>query len=77
MTTNDRDMSLDAVEARIDRAWDMVSALCKPRGREGSREWVMSIPARPNHDPDLVIGVALRDARDLLKRLRAAPEEKS
>jgi hypothetical protein len=37
----------------------------------------MSIPARPNHDPDLVIGVALRDARDLLKRLRAAPEEKS
>lgn len=67
---SERDTSLDAIEARIGTAHEMVVALCKPRGSEGSREWIMSIPARDDYDPDLVIGAALRDAQLLLARLR-------
>ena len=48
-----------AIRARAEKARDMVSALCKPRNAEGAREWIMHIPARPDHDPDLVIGDAL------------------
>jgi hypothetical protein len=44
----------------------MVSALC-----DGKRDWIMSIPARPDHDPDLVIGEALRVADDLYDALKA------
>ena len=50
--------------AKIDRAYDVVSALC-----EGKREWLMSIPARPDHDPDLIIGDALLTARNEIARL--------
>lgn len=52
--------------AKIDRAYDVVSALC-----EGEREWLMSIPARPDHDPDLIIGDALLVARNEIARLAA------
>lgn len=45
------------VLGRIKAAQAMVADLC-----EGKREWIMSIPARPEHDPDLVIGEALREA---------------
>lgn len=51
---------------RIKRAWDMVLALCKPRGSDGSREWMMSIPARRDYDPDLVIGDGLEAGEEAL-----------
>lgn len=53
--------------AKIDRALDMVAALCKPRGAPDKREWIMSIPARPDYDPDIVIADALIAARDALR----------
>jgi hypothetical protein len=37
----------------------MIHSLCIPPGSPGHRDWVMSIPARPNYDPDLVIANAL------------------
>jgi hypothetical protein len=58
-------LDLAAIRGRARAASDMVHALCQPRGTEGSREWVMSIPARPSHDPDLVIAASLRDIEDL------------
>lgn len=58
--------------ATIKRASDMVDALCKPRGTEGAREWVMSIPVRPDYDPDIVIGDGLTVGKKALKRLEEA-----
>ena len=72
---SERAMDHDSIKARIDKAHEMVSALCRPRGSEGSREWVMSIPVREDHDPDVVISDALRDAYWMLKRLRAPAGE--
>ena len=60
---------LAAIEQRYEAASKMVSALCKPRGSEGSREWIMTIPARPDHDPDIVIGSSLGDIPKLLALL--------
>jgi len=48
-------------------ARDMVSALNK-----GERDWIMSIPARPFHDPDIVIATALDEAKDYIDQLRTA-----
>lgn len=61
-------MRSDAADvlAKIEAAEAMVSALCQTRGTPGAREWTMSIPARPDHDPDLVIGDALHAARKLI-----------
>lgn len=56
--------------AKIDRAYDVASALC-----EGEREWLMSIPARPDHDPDLIIGDALLAAGNEIARLTCELEE--
>src|SRR5690606_13159918 len=67
------DMSVEALRQRNEKAHEMVTALCKPRGTEGSREWIMSIPARPDDDPDLVIGQALNDAKRLIDRLATPP----
>lgn len=66
---------LDEIRKRHEAARLMISALCKPKGSEGARRWVMSIPARPDHDPDMVIAASLRDIPDLLEeveRLRNA-----
>jgi hypothetical protein len=54
---------------KIHDAMEMVSALCKPRHSEGAREWRMSIPARPDYDPDLVIAAGLRAGLDALEEL--------
>ena len=51
---------------RSDVAQKMISALCLPRDADGARRWVMSIPARPDYDPDLIISRALADISDLL-----------
>ena len=61
-----------AILDRWERANAMVDALCQPHGTAGSREWLMSIPARPDHDPDLIISSALADVPALLDALAAA-----
>lgn len=53
-----------AVRQRCEAAMQVVSDLCT-----GKRNWMMSIPARPDYDPDLVIGAALADIPKLLKAL--------
>ena len=53
------------VRALIARAEAMVSDLC-----HGRREWVMSIPARPKDDPDIVIADALNAADEVLQQWR-------
>lgn len=62
MPVNDaaRDMSPAAVEARLKAAEAVIHDLCA-----GTRRWTMSIPARPDYDPDLIIADALRDVREL------------
>ena len=45
---------VEAAESALNDADDMVEGLC-----QGEREWIMSIPARPHHDPDLVIGAGI------------------
>lgn len=57
----------DAVKA----AHEMIYALCQPRGSEGSRQWIMSIPAREDHDPDLVITSGLMAAEKQIATLTA------
>jgi hypothetical protein len=57
---------------RIDRAMNMVGDLCKPKGSEGSRNWTMSIPARPDYDPDLVIADGLLAGKQAIERLTAS-----
>ena len=53
--------AIEAMRARIGKAHSIVHELC-----DGTRRWTMSIPAREDYDPDLVISAALRDADDLL-----------
>jgi len=56
---------LDALEAAHKAAKQVVRDLC-----EGKRRWTMSVPARPDDDPDLVISAALNAFRALLAELR-------
>lgn len=51
----------EAVLAKIAKAKQVVRELC-----QGKRLWTMSIPARPDYDPDIVIVDALNAALDLL-----------
>ena len=50
----------------IDKAIAKVKALCS-----GHERWIMSVPARPDDDPDLVIGGALWAAKNILKEALA------
>lgn len=54
---------------RTEAAQKLIVALCKPDGAEGARRWIMSIPARVDYDPDLVIGDALRGSNELARVL--------
>jgi hypothetical protein len=65
---------LAEIRERCEAADLMVSKLCMPRGTEGSRSWVMSIPAQPNYDPDIVIADSLKDVPDLLAEVEALTE---
>lgn len=58
-----------AIRARLVKAHEVVSDLC-----HGRRRWTMSVPAREDHDPDLLVGAALRDADALLAGLTATRE---
>lgn len=57
----------ELVMKQIDAALKMVRALCS---RE--RDWTMSVPARPDYDPDLVIAGALTSALGQIERLSDA-----
>lgn len=59
----------DAKNKAVAKALDMVVQLCR---RE--REWVMSVPARHDYDPDIVIADGLRVASDVLDNAAAADE---
>ena len=63
------------VKAKYEAAYKMISALCTPRGCEGHRDWVMSIPARPDYDPDIVIGAALRALWGALEAAYGLPSD--
>ena len=67
-----RDMTPERVRARYEQACQMVADLCKPRTHPEHRDWTMSIPARPDYDPDLVISDSLEDIPKLLERVEAA-----
>lgn len=53
-----------AVRVRFEAARQMVSDLCT-----GKRDWTMSVPIRPDYDPDVVIAAALADIPKLLEVL--------
>ena len=52
-----------AWEAKYKAAREVIGELC-----DGKRRWTMSVPARPDHDPDLVICDALDTMRRALLR---------
>lgn len=55
---------MNKVKERLEAAMKMVSDLCNK-----SKEWIMSIPARPDIDPDLVIAASQRDCKYLIERV--------
>lgn len=59
-------LDLDAIEKRIARAHEKLSALC-----HGTERFTMRVPADENYDHDLIIGAALRDADKLLLAVRS------
>lgn len=59
-----------AIIDRNDAARQMVSDLC-----HGERDWIMSIPARRDWDPDLIISASLRDVRTLLLAYESMKEQ--
>ena len=64
--TDDRDKALAQTKARIKAAEQMVYDLCN-----GKRRWIMSVPAQPESDPDLVIAMALRESEAAISALEA------
>lgn len=58
------DLDTAAIRARQEKAHQMVVDLC-----QGRRDWMMSIPARRDYDPDLVIDASLQDVPALLSEL--------
>jgi hypothetical protein len=56
----------DEVDAQIGRASRVIAELC-----DGTRRWTMSVPARPDDDPDLILSKALCGARVALATLRS------
>lgn len=63
-------LDLDAIEAKNRAAQQMVFDLCKREGEPGRRRWEMSIPARADHDPDLIIMAGLWGMDALVARVR-------
>jgi hypothetical protein len=69
----DNAVDLDAIEARVSAANEIVRRLCLRRDDPESQEWIMHIPAEPKRDPDLVISASLHDVPTLIAALRAKP----
>jgi hypothetical protein len=55
---------MEQIRDRVNKARKMVSDLCNKR-----REWIMSIPADRERDPDLVIADGLDAVEDLLEMI--------
>ena len=55
---------------KFDKAWRVIASLS-----DGTQDWTMSVPARPDSDPDLVISDALRCARALVSERDALRTE--
>src|SRR6185369_419320 len=68
---------IEESQGKADAAQAMIKALCQPRGSEGSREWIMSVPARPDYDPDLVIGLSVQMTRRLANVLDSLSRERA
>lgn len=58
--------ALEAMEARRLKSQSMIRALCLSRGTAGAREWLMSIPADAERDPDLILSATCDDVGQLL-----------
>lgn len=56
---------LEEIKARQEKAWEMVFDLCASR-----REWIMSVPVRPDDDPNCVISSSLDDITELIERVK-------
>lgn len=69
--SNTEDIDYEKLRERIEAAHRMVVALCK---RE--REWMLSIPANPQRDPDIIIGDGLRAGRHALARAETLQRER-
>ena len=54
------------VQESITRAIKVVDELC-----HGKRRWTMSIPARPDEDPGLVISIALSKAATCIRQMQS------
>ena len=57
---------MDDLRERLEAALQLVHDLA-----QGKRSWTLSVPARPDYDPDLVLSSTLRDALDHPERLSA------
>src|SRR5690606_31231705 len=57
---------------RYEKACQMVADLCKPKTHPEHRDWAMSVPARPDYDPALVIRDSLEDIPTPPERLETA-----
>ena len=60
----DEPLTAEQVLDEIESAHEMVCDLCT-----GKKRWVMSIPAQPDRDPDLVIGLALQNAAQFIRSI--------
>jgi hypothetical protein len=61
---------VQAIRARLAKAEATIAMLNNGEGR-----WRMSIPARPDDDPDLIFAAVIRDASDLLRENDALREQ--
>ena len=58
-------MEIKQIQQRHEAACQVVNELCS-----GDRKWLMSIPARPEYDPDLLISASLNDIPALLEKIK-------
>ena len=64
------DLDLDAASAKVKRATEELSRLCKETWA-GGKPWHWEIPANPDRDSDLLLGAAIEIANAAIKELRA------
>lgn len=67
---------LVAISQRLAASREIIRRLCLQRNDPEAREWMMSIPARTDHDPDLILEASLNDVSNLVAALaqQAQPE---
>ena len=63
-------MEIKQIQQRHEAACQVVNELCS-----GDRKWLMSIPARPEYDPDLLISASLNDIPALLEEIKKLEKE--